>query len=199
MPENLRFLNTNSAIFSVIAVLMLNTIGVSYNFGIFGSLGLSYFDFADTSDFLLAAFKSPIAFAFALFLAIISFRVLANKYRIDFTSDVFELRFYIYVLAVFFGLVVAPASIGYINIRAANEYKTPSRELNTIASMFIGQFPRVKIYCEMLQGNKKETILINGTLAAEAGDIYLIKLRPDESLAATVVSKSCVKLIETDY
>lgn len=54
------WIKTNPAIFGTVLYLYVSMIGSTYQWMLFGQFGVNVFDFAETNDFLTAAFKQPI-------------------------------------------------------------------------------------------------------------------------------------------
>jgi hypothetical protein len=72
-----RSLRKHPAIAVTLAYLYVSTIGVVYLWGLFTAFGLNVMDFAETNDFLLAAFKEPRVFAYAVGITLFSLSSLA--------------------------------------------------------------------------------------------------------------------------
>ena len=66
------FFSNNPTFVVTLLYLYVTVVGMVYSAALYGRFGINIFDYSETADFLLAAFKNPVAFLSAGILAALS-------------------------------------------------------------------------------------------------------------------------------
>jgi len=173
-------LKDQSALVLAAIVAVINIIGLFYNYAAFAALDYNYTDFAAFEDFVVAAFKSPLALVYALnFIGLIAWYWIRRASDVD-APEALEQRQVsqlasVIVIYSLVGAAAVPAGVGWMSVRQSEKdwWIFPATSV-------------VEIVCQRSRGEAK---VFQGELISEAGDLYLLKA-PDGK--GVLVSKECV-------
>jgi hypothetical protein len=213
----LNFFQNNHVLVLVLLSIVVNIIGLGLNVGLFYSYGFSYLDFAQTSDLIFGAFKSPAVIIYfvvvgGFYYVIPSLSIFRKRikiknrfFKIVDKIDVFidALFFNVRYIVFFYLIFIFPFSAGMqlkglydlALINADFVYEMPNGNeivLGRRLYFLFGIGEKVKVYCEIKEGGKDVQRKYEGLLVGQAGALYLFNVNGK----GLVLKKSCVNLME---
>lgn len=171
------FLRQHTAVAASVGFVLLNLVGLSYNFGLFAAMGVSYADFAQLDDFLIGAFKSPLVLLYTAVAIALSLVPTTGSGRLPGTRAGVWVSS---VAAVFLAFIV-PSVAGYL----------VGRGTGTTAPLLSGTSVRSQLDCQIFAGGRRTIRTYEGRILSSAGGMLLL----DDDGTGLMVAESCVVAI----
>lgn len=165
-------LRRNATVAASAGFVILNVVGLSYNFGLFAAMGVSYADFAQIEDFLVGAFKSPLVLLYtaaAIGLSLLTLATVSQRGGMAGTA--------VAVVLVLMLAFLLPTLGGYAVGRSGGG-----------SALFVGTSMPSEIDCQVFDDGRRVIRTFEGRILSSAGGMLLV----DAGGRGLMVAEDCV-------